>query len=156
MTGTQNHACIAGVTAAIDYLASLSPLDSSKHSRRDRLNDSFSLIQQSETLLIRRLMEGLQRIEQITLYGITDADRMHFRAPTVAFQVRGLDSATMATKLGDQGICCWHGNYYAVPLTTALGTDREGMVRIGCMHYNTSDEIDRTLATVKEIASEIF
>lgn len=156
MTGTQNHACIAGVTAAIDYLASLSSLDPSKHSRRDRLNDSFSLIQQSETLLIRRLIEGLQRIEPITLYGITDADRMHFRAPTVAFQVIGLDSATMATKLGDQGICCWHGNYYAVPLTTALGTDREGMVRIGCMHYNTPDEIDRTLATVKEIASEVF
>jgi selenocysteine lyase/cysteine desulfurase len=40
-----------------------------------------------------------------------------------------------------------------VPLTTALGTDTEGMVRIGCMHYNTAAEIDRTLAAIQEIAS---
>jgi cysteine desulfurase family protein (TIGR01976 family) len=153
MTGTQNHSCIAGVTAAIDYLASLSTLDGASHARRARLDDSFSQIEQAETELITRLIQGLKQMESITLYGITDNDRMHQRAPTVAFQVRGLDSATVAKKLGEQGICCWHGNYYAVPLTTALGTDTEGMVRIGCMHYNTAAEIDRTLAAIQEIAS---
>jgi cysteine desulfurase family protein (TIGR01976 family) len=153
MTGTQNHSCVAGVTAAIDYLASLSTLDGASHARRARLDDSFSQIEQAETELITRLIQGLKQMESITLYGITDNDRMHQRAPTVAFQVRGLDSATVAKKLGEQGICCWHGNYYAVPLTTALGTDTEGMVRIGCMHYNTAAEIDRTLAAIQEIAS---
>ncbi|MBU6237193.1 MAG: cysteine desulfurase-like protein [Planctomycetes bacterium] len=149
MTGTQNHSCVAGVTAAIDYLASLSTLDVASSSRRARLDDSFAQIERAETELIKQLIHGLKKLESVTLYGITDDDRMHKRAPTVAFQVRGLDSATVAKKLGEQGICCWHGNYYAVPLTTALGTDTEGMVRIGCMHYNTSQEIDRTLAAIK-------
>ena len=153
MTGTQNHACIAGVTAAIDYLASLSHLDPSSHSRRLRLDDSFAHIERTETALISRLIEGLKRIEHVTLFGIIEAERMHLRAPTVAFQIRGFDSSTVAAKLGDQGICCWHGNYYAVPLTTALGTDPQGMVRIGCMHYTPAGEIDRTLAAIRETAS---
>jgi len=153
MTGTQNHSCIAGVTAAIDYLASLSTLDIESNSRRVRLDDSFAQIERAETELITRLIHGLKQMESVTLYGITDNDRMHERAPTVAFQVRGLDSATVASKLGEQGICCWHGNYYAVPLTTALGTDTEGMVRIGCMHYNTAAEIDRTLTAIRELVS---
>lgn len=151
MTGTQNHACIAGVTAAIDYLASLSTLDSARDSRRLRLDDSFAQIQQSETVLILRLIDGLQRNPKITLYGITDVDRMDQRAPTVAFQVRGYDSSTVAAKLGERGICSWHGNYYALPLTTALGTEPDGMVRLGCMHYNTAAEIDRTLAAIEEL-----
>lgn len=151
MTGTQNHACIAGVTAVIDYLASLSTLDPSVHSRRLCLDDSYAQIEQSETSLIIRLIEGLKRNARITIFGITDLDRMHQRAPTVAFQVRGYDSSTVAGTLGDQGICCWHGNYYALPLTTALGTEPEGMVRLGCMHYNTAGEIDRTLAAIEEL-----
>lgn len=152
MTGTQNHSCIAGVTAAIDYLAALSDLGSSNRSRRERLDDSFACIEQAETELISYLIRGLREIEEVTLYGIADAGRMRQRAPTVAFQIRGLDSGAVASQLGEQGICCWHGNYYAVPLTSALGTDPEGMVRIGCMHYNTATEIDRTLEAIRGIA----
>ncbi|MCU0707046.1 MAG: cysteine desulfurase-like protein [Pirellula sp.] len=155
MTGTQNHACIAGVTAAIDYLASLSRLDAEHHSRRARLDDSFSQIQEYETLLIARLIDGLRSIDSVKIFGIVEADRMHARAPTIAFQVRGMDSLSVAKQLGQRSICAWHGNYYALPLTAALGTEPEGMVRLGCMHYNTPEEIDRTLNAIQEIATHI-
>lgn len=153
MTGTQNHASIFGVTAAIDYLASLSESLVNVDSRRLQLDQSFDWIQQVETALIQRLMVGLQQIQGVRIFGITDPNRMHDRAPTVAFQVRGIDSSTAARRLGELGICVWHGNYYALPLTTALGTEPEGMVRIGCMHYNTMEEIDITLDAIQSLAA---
>lgn len=152
MTGTQNHACIAGVTAAIDYLASLA---GSGTSRREKLDVAFNDIMTVETHLIVNLIEGLQRIPGVKLFGITDADRMHQRAPTVAFQIAGISSADAAATLGEQGICGWHGNYYALPLTEALKTEPEGMVRLGCMHYNTQAEVARTLDVIQTIASAV-
>jgi len=152
MTGTQNHACIAGVTAAIDYIASLA---GSGTSRREKLDIAFNDIVNIETRLIANLIEGLQCIHGVKLFGITDVDRMQERAPTVAFQIAGISSADAAATLGEQGICGWHGNYYALPLTEALKTEPEGMIRLGCMHYNTQDEIARTLDVIQTIASAV-
>lgn len=152
MTGTQNHACIAGVTAAIDYLASLAGTGTS---RREKLDLAFNDIATAETHLITHLIEGLQRIPGVKLFGISDADRLHERAPTVAFQIAGISSADAAAALGEQGICGWHGNYYALPLTEALKTEPEGMVRLGCMHYNTQAEVARTLDVIQTIASAV-
>ncbi|MFY8071039.1 MAG: cysteine desulfurase-like protein [Pirellula sp.] len=157
MTGTQNHACIAGVTAAIDYIASIgdeSTQTSAHSSRRSRLDRAFEWIDSVETELVQHLLAGLQRIPGVRIYGITDPQRASHRAPTVAFCLDRIHSAEVATRLAESGICAWHGNYYALPLTLALGTEPHGMVRLGCMHYNTIQEIDRTLETIKNIAQQ--
>lgn len=157
MTGTQNHACIAGVTAAVDYLASLASdmvLEPEKRSRLELLDAAFEWIEHVETKLIERLILGLQRIRGVRIYGITDTQRFKFRAPTVAFCLDRFDSLAVATKLGQAGICAWHGNYYALPLTLALGTEPQGMVRLGCMHYNTFEEIDYTLEEISKLAAQ--
>ena len=78
---------------------------------------------------------------------------MSERAPTVSFQIDDRKSIDVAQYLGENGVFAWHGNYYALPLTLALGTEPDGMVRLGCMHYNTPDEIDRTLDLLKKIVS---
>jgi len=154
MTGTQNHACIAGVTAAIDYIASLSDGSNSSGDlgRRTRLDQAFEWIEQVETMLVERLLLGLQSIPNVKVFGITDTKRMSERAPTVAFCIDRIDSTSVATQLAKAGICAWHGNYYALPLTLALGTEPLGMVRLGCMHYNTTEEIDRVLGQISSIA----
>jgi len=157
MTGTQNHACIAGVTAAVDYLASLASdmvTEPEKRSRLELLDAAFEWIEHVETKLIERLILGLQRIRGVRIYGITDTQRFKFRAPTVAFCLDRFDSLAVATKLGQAGICAWHGNYYALPLTLALGTEPQGMVRLGCMHYNTFEEIDYTLEEISKLAAQ--
>jgi len=157
MTGTQNHACIAGVTAAIDYIASIAEdhdQDDTGSSRRTRLDQAFEWIDSVETELIQHLLAGLQRIPGVRLYGITDPKRANERAPTVAFCLDRMESAEVATRLAEVGICAWHGNYYALPLTLALGTEPHGMVRLGCMHYNTIEEIDRTLDAITYIAQQ--
>jgi selenocysteine lyase/cysteine desulfurase len=69
--------------------------------------------------------------------------------PTVSFTHRRLTPKEIAERLANQGIFVWHGNYYALPLTEALGLEPDGMVRIGLLHYNTADEVDRLLAALR-------
>jgi len=152
MTGTQNHACIAGAAAAVEYIASLSTIPEDGGNRRFRIRDAMNAIARYETELVSQLIKGLQSIPGIKLYGITDQDRMDERAPTVCFTIEGIKSIEVSQLLGDRGVFSWHGNYYALPLTLALGTEPDGMVRLGCMHYNSAAEIDRTLDLVREIA----
>lgn len=152
MTGTQNHACIAGAAAAVDYMASLSPIPADHQNRRERLIDAMSIISNYETELISKLLEGLLSSPRLKVFGITDPNRMSERAPTVSFQVAGATSIEVAQRLGDQGVFAWHGNYYALPLTESLGTEPAGMVRLGCMHYNTLEEVERTLDLLRTMS----
>lgn len=157
MTGTQNHACIAGAAAAVEYIASLSvssapsPVATSASGLRARLVDAMDQIQNHEMQLVQRLLMGLQSIKGVQVFGIVESAKMAERAPTVAFRMDSMKSIDVAQRLGDEGVFVWHGNYYALPLTTALGTEPDGMVRIGCMHYNTQEEIDRTLDLLRSI-----
>ena len=153
MTGTQNHACIAGAAAAVEYVASLSSIADDGTNRRTRILDAMKVIGIYETQLISRLIRGLASIPGIKLFGIVESHRMNERAPTVSFQVEGMKSAEVAQFLGEHGVFSWDGNYYALPLTQALGTEPDGMVRLGCMHYNTTEEIDRTLELVEKVSA---
>ncbi len=153
MTGTQNHACIAGAAAAVEYLASLSEISDDGTNRRLRIKDAMTEITSYESQLISRLIQGLVSIPGVKLFGITEIHRLSERAPTVSFQVNGMKSIEVAQYLGTNGVFSWHGNYYALPLTQALGTEPDGMVRLGCMHYNTMDEIDGTLERLKAIST---
>jgi len=151
MTGTQNHACIAGAAAAIDYLASLSSLPELETNRRVRIVDAMARVERYETQLISSLLQGLLAIPKARVFGITEPHRVSDRAPTVSFQMDGKKSVDVAQFLGDNGVFAWHGNYYALPLTQALGTEPDGMVRLGCMHYNTQEEIARTVELLQSL-----
>lgn len=145
MTGTQNHEGIAGTLAAIDHLASLA---TSGTTRRERLVSAFGEIETYERGLSRRMIEGLGAIEGVRLWGITDPERFEERVPTLSITHARHTSEEIATRLGDQGIFVWHGNYYALPLSDALGLEPDGTVRIGLMHYNTVEEVDRLVDAV--------
>jgi selenocysteine lyase/cysteine desulfurase len=70
---------------------------------------------------------------------------MDGRVPTFAFTVDGLSSAEVASRLGERGFAVWHGNYYALEIMTRLGLEDGGAVRVGLVHYNTADEVDRLM-----------
>ena len=60
----------------------------------------------------------------------------------------------IATFLGERGIFTWDGNYYALNLTERLGVESlGGMLRIGLVHYNTMEEVERLLAALREFAA---
>ena len=153
MTGTQNHECLAGTMAAVDYLADLGRRVDSRENlnRRELLTSAYQAIQQYESRLIRRLIDGLQQLPGVRIWGITSEEKMSQRLPTVSFTHERLTATQIAESLGQRGIFVWHGNYYAQPLTEALGLEPEGMVRVGLVHYNTEGEVDRLLHSLDQV-----
>lgn len=153
MTGTQNHAAICGVTAAIDYLCSIGRtlLSDSHAPRRTALVAAMQAIETYEQSLLVRLLEGLLQLPRVRIFGITDMARMHERVPTLALTIEGMPAIEVARQLGEQGIYCWHGHYYAIAICEALGQSPQGMVRLGLMHTNTFEEVERTIAAIKRL-----
>lgn len=145
MTGTQNHPCVAGSMAAVDYLAGIGRLRSADAvSRRDGLRQAFTWIADYESRLVQRLLEGLAANLAITVYGPPWGSEQP-RLPTVSLRHRRGSAKQLATFLAEHGVFVWHGNYYALRLSELLGNEPDGMVRLGMVHYNEMDEVERTL-----------
>ncbi len=151
MTGTQNHEGIAGVLAAIEYLADLGRRSApSAVDRRTALAAAFADIGAYERQLSRQLIAGLLELPSVKIWGITDAARLHQRVPTVSITHRRLSAPELAQRLGERGIFAWHGNFYALEFSESLGLEPAGLVRLGLLHYNTTDEIERLLSVLRE------
>jgi cysteine desulfurase family protein (TIGR01976 family) len=147
-TGTQSFESLAGVAAAVDYLASLG----TGATRRDQLLSTMATIGEYERSLSERFLNGIADISGVTLYGRSVRDG---RTPTFAVSVDGTHPDDVAETLGDQGIFVWSGDYYAVEVMRRLGVaDQGGLVRIGFAHYNTVEEVDRVVAALGELATQ--
>ncbi|MFH1268312.1 MAG: cysteine desulfurase-like protein, partial [Planctomycetota bacterium] len=152
MTGTQNHECIAGAPAAVEYLADLGRwLAPDAPDRRGALRAAYRGIVAYERDLVAEILAGLAELPDVKVWGITDPERFDQRVPTVAVTHRRLAPAELAEYLASRGIFVWHGNFYALPLTEALGLEPEGLVRIGLLHYNMAEEVERLLAALREL-----
>jgi cysteine desulfurase family protein (TIGR01976 family) len=151
--GTLNHECIAGITAAVEYVADLGRnVNTGVTDRRAALRSAFDAIQSYERSLAERMIRGLLAIPGLTLYGITDPAKLDHRTPTFAVRVGGHTPLELATKLGERGFFTWDGNYYALNLTERLDVERTGgFLRIGLVHYNTTQEVDGVLAALRDI-----
>lgn len=145
MTGTQSHEAVVGALAALEYLADLGRRVSGCNDlpRRQAWQAAYSSMAQHEADLTRSLLLQLADFPQFRVWGIQDLNRMDERVSTVAVTHKTKTSKELAEFLALHGICAWHGNYYALNLTTALGVEPHGMLRIGLVHYNIHEEIDR-------------
>ena len=153
-TGTQVHELIAGIGAAIEYIAGVGRhIDSSLTTRREALATAYRATVAYERRLISRLIEGLQTIPGVHIYGITDPKRFGERCATLSLRIGGHNPTAVASFLGDRGIFTWDGNYYALNLTERLGVESQGgLLRIGLVHYNTLEEVERLLSALREFA----
>jgi cysteine desulfurase family protein (TIGR01976 family) len=152
--GTLNHECIAGITACVEYLAELGRRMSPASNRRDALDAAYRAIRAHERTLIDRMLRGLQEIRGLRLYGISDPARLDSRCPTFAVRIEGHTPLELATRLGEKGIFTWDGNYYAINVTERLGVEKDGgFLRIGLVHYNTEEEVERVLEELQHIAA---
>ncbi len=161
-TGTKNHEGLAGVAAAIDFLSALGEeygqADNSAFSAystgcRRFLKQALEVIKTHESRLFLRLLVGVRKIPGISIYGITDPERIEERTPTLSFTLAGKAPAETARLLGEQGIYVWDGNYYAWEPMKFLGLEEKGgAVRVGLCLYNTDEEVDRFLEVLRRIA----
>jgi selenocysteine lyase/cysteine desulfurase len=130
-TGTQPFELIAGFIAAVQYVESLGWPD----------------IVAWEHGLGTRFLAGLPA--SIRLHGLPT---MKGRVPTFAFSVEGIKASEAAARLGERGFAAWHGNYYALEVMKRLGLEDDGgAVRVGFVHYNTAEEVDRLLGELARL-----
>jgi cysteine desulfurase family protein (TIGR01976 family) len=155
-TGTQQHELIAGVDAAVEYLAELGRhCDARVTTRREALLAAYRATVPYERTLVSKLIAELLRIPNLTFYGISEPSRFAERCSTVSIRVGDHNPTEIATFLGDRGIFTWDGCFYALNLTERLGVEsRGGLLRLGLVHYNTMDEVDRLLAALNEFAQK--
>jgi cysteine desulfurase family protein (TIGR01976 family) len=153
-TGTQVQELIAGIAAAIEYLAVLGKRhEPAAQDRRTALLAAYRVTHHHEMTLLAQLMEGLQRIEGLDIFGITDPARFDRRCSTVSVRLEGHTPTETANFLGERGIFTWDGNFYALNLTERLGVQATGgLLRIGLVHYNTADEVERLLVALREFS----
>ncbi len=153
-TGTLNHAALAGVGAAIEYIASWGQGET----LRERVVAAMSGIADYEHELGRFYSENVRQIPGVTVwgpgFGSQGSGTSGLRAPTVSITVDGLTAEEVAARLGEQGIQVWDGHFYAVRAIEILGLRAKGgVLRTGIVMYNTREEVDRLLAGLAELAA---
>jgi cysteine desulfurase family protein (TIGR01976 family) len=128
-TGTLQHEALAGLLAAFAYVESV----------------GWEAIVAHERELGERLLAGLP--DGLRLHG---QPTMESRTPAfaVTHPVRSPDE--IATRLAERDIAVWAGDYYAFEVMQRLGLP-EGAVRIGLVHYNTAEEVDRLLGELERL-----
>jgi cysteine desulfurase family protein (TIGR01976 family) len=158
-TGTNNFEGIAGVLGALEYLNQTQRFFQKEEQRADNysqdwsnLESAMSTIRQYEKSLTERLIHTLEDIPGLHIWGLTATDTLDRRVPTVSFTLDDFHPHEIAQKLGQADIQVWDGNYYALAVTERLGLeDKGGMVRVGPVHYNTFDEIERLGQALKSL-----
>jgi cysteine desulfurase family protein (TIGR01976 family) len=148
-TGTLNHAAIAGVNAAIDYIETFGQGNSTRH----RLVDAMEKINFYEDAVYKYIFDRLSAIENLTVLGPLDGKEP--KAPTISFDIKGIHPENVCKGLGEQGIFAWDGHFYGIRPTEILGyLEKGGVTRVGVSVYNTEEEADRLIHAVQTIIKE--
>jgi cysteine desulfurase family protein (TIGR01976 family) len=125
-TGTLPYELLAGFNATIDYLGEIGGMDA---------------IVPYERALGERFLDTLP--DSVTVYGLPTLEG---RVPTFLVNVEGAPAAEVATRLGERGVGVWaHNTWYSLNLYQRLGYEADA-IRVGFIHYNTADEVDRLVS----------
>lgn len=154
-TGTPQTELLAGLTATIDYLAWTGEATGATGTRRERMAGAYQALDAYEAGLMRRLIGGLTALPGIRLMGITNANLFAHRVPTISFTHDRLSTHRFAEELAAHDVNIWSGHNYALEPARHLGlSEEEGVVRIGIAHYNSEEEIERTLAVIDALVRQ--
>jgi len=151
-TGTQNHAALAGVKAAIEYLASWGEGETP----RQRIVSAMEGIATYEADLARQYWDAVRTIPGVRVWGpgFPAGGEIGRRAPTVSITVDGVGATEAARFLGERGIQVWDGHFYAARAIEVLGLEAVGgVIRTGILLYNTRGEVERLTAAIEELAA---
>ena len=144
--GTSAFELLAGVRAAIDWLAGLTD---AAGGRRERLLATFTALEDVLQQRLTRLVDGLSRIEGVRMLG---APRR--RTSTVSFVLDGYRPDALAARLAERGIDVWAGDNYAYELMRRFGLrESGGAIRASIVLYNTPEDVDRLVEAVAELAA---
>jgi cysteine desulfurase family protein (TIGR01976 family) len=161
-TGTQAHELLAGLGGTLRYLEKIGITQGGAPGlpgqgdrfRRPRLLAALSAIRRYEATLSATLLERLEAVPGVRIYGISDRAQLSQRCPTLAFTLAGHRPGDVSRFLAGRGIYLRDGHHYAWELHRALGLDeRGGSLRVSLVHYSTADEIERLGEALDELAA---
>lgn len=134
--GTPNISGMIGLARAVDYLEDI----------------GMQNVREQEEYLTKKLLEGLQDISDVTVYG---PEANHERIGVVSFNVEGMHPHEVAHIL-DEGaaIMVRSGEHCCQPLMEHLGLEN-GTVRASLYLYNTEEEVNLLIATMEEMTRRL-
>jgi cysteine desulfurase family protein (TIGR01976 family) len=143
--GTPAFELLAGITAAVDWLAGLTDAPGG---RRERLVATLTAVESYLAGLLRHALDGLASIE-----GVRVLPAPARRTSTLSFVVEGHAPLAVAEHLAQRRVSVWNGDNYAYELMGRFGLqDTGGAVRASLVLYNTAADVDRLLEAVAELA----
>jgi len=144
-TGTLSHEGMAGTLGAIEYLEQFG----TGETRSKRLASAWSALAAHEERITLRLIEGLRQVKGLVIRGITSANAIRRRVPTVSFTLEGHHPQALAQGFAKDNIFVWSGHNYAIEPVSRMGLmDKGGVLRVGLAHYNTETEVDAFLSSL--------
>jgi cysteine desulfurase family protein (TIGR01976 family) len=144
-TGTLSHEGMAGTLGAIEYLEQFGKGET----RAERIASAWEAMAEHEHAITLRLIEGLKTFKGLTIRGITSANAMHRRVPTVSFTIEGHHPNELAQGFARDNIFVWSGHNYAVEPVSRMGLmEKGGVLRVGLAHYNTEEDVDAFLSSL--------
>jgi cysteine desulfurase family protein (TIGR01976 family) len=147
-TGTLNHAAIAGVAAAVEFIATIGD----GNTLREKLVNAYHKISTHEYVLASKLYAGLSKIKGVTVVG-QDFSSTN-RTPTLSFTMEGKTPIQVCEQLATKNICAWDGHFYAIHAIEVLGLlEKGGVTRLGISVYNTVEEVDFVLKEIERIST---
>jgi len=148
-TGTPQFELLAGLSATVDYFENMGRRGASSENRRNLISAAYKMSRDYEEPLTNKLIDGLSQIRGISIFGITNPNRVHQRVPTISIRHTHSAPSDIAKSLADAGIYVWHGHNYAYEPTRFLNIpEDEGVVRIGLAHYNTEAEVAHVVQAI--------
>jgi selenocysteine lyase/cysteine desulfurase len=139
--GTLPYELLAGVTAAVDFIAGL---DSDAADRRTRVLESMASVEKYEDELLGRLLDRLSTLDGVTLHG-----RPVRRTPTVLFDVVGHTGSEVYEFLATRGVNAPASHFYAIAASRHAGLGKTGAVRAGIAPYTSVEDVDRLVEGVE-------
>jgi cysteine desulfurase family protein len=135
--GTPNIHGIAGLNGSLKYIFKI----------------GMDKIREKELNLARKFYLGIKKIPNIIIYGDFKSE---YRAPIVSLNLVGVPSSDLADLLWEDYEIATRSGIHCAPLMhTDLKTNEIGIVRFSFSHFNTQEEIEKTIQILKEVANSI-
>lgn len=148
--GTPQFELLAGLSATVNYFEDIGRLESDNDNRRNLIETAYQMSRDYEEPLTNTLISGLMDISGVSIFGITNPNRVKHRVPTVSIRHNRVNPSDIASGLAEVGINVWHGHNYAYEPARALNLPLdEGVVRIGLAHYNTINEVESVIHQIQ-------
>ena len=142
--GTLPYEMMAGVTAAIDFVAQLST--DATGTRREKIVTSMAALEEYEESLFVHLEKSLLALPKVRSYG-----QAKKRTPTIYFEVDGISSSDVYLRLAAKGVNAPASNFYALEISRAMGLGDSGAVRAGLAPYSTMEDIARLVEAISQL-----